>query len=74
MSLIMEHEDAMRSMREHHLNFTTTSGAMEDSTKHRTVHVLPCSSEREDELLAGFRPGGLSVELSEFPLQALYRR
>ena len=34
MSLIMEHEDAMRSMREHHLNFTTTSGAMEDSTKH----------------------------------------
>ena len=74
MSLIMEHEDAMRSMREHHLNFTTTSGAMEDSTKQRTVHVLPCSSEREDELLAGFRPGGLSVELSEFPLQALYRR
>ena len=72
MSLIMEHEDAMRSMREHHLNFTTTSGAMEDSTKQRTV--LPCSSERVDELLAGFRPGGLSVELSEFPLQALYRR
>ena len=76
MSLIMEHEDAMRSMREHHLNFTTTSGAMEDSTKQRTVHVLPCSSEREDELLtdlellAGFRPGGLS----EFPLQALSRR
>ena len=67
MSLIMEHEDAMS---EHHLNFTTTSDAMEDST----VHVLPCSSEREDELLAGFRPGGLSVELSEFPLQALYRR
>jgi hypothetical protein len=68
MSLIMEHEDAMS---EHHLNFTTTSDAMEDST----VHVPP-SSEREDELLtdleilAGFRPGGLS----EFPLQALSRR
>ena len=72
MSLIMEHEDAMS---EHHLNFTTTSDAMEDGTNQRTVHVPP-SSEREDELLtdlellAGFRPGGLS----EFPLQALSRR
>ena len=71
MSLIMEHEDAMK----HHLNFTTTSDAMEDGTNQRTAHVPP-SSEREDELLtdlellAGFRPGGLS----EFPLQALSRR